>query len=527
LTNVAAVAGALVLGWRWFSPLAGVVAGLVYATNPWAVFYARKVWSNDVLPAMAVLLMFCLDEAVVGGQVGWGVAAFPVFALGVEFHPSFALLAPLMVVLGVLQIRRGQVRHLAVGIGLSLLTSVPYLMYLAQSRGTDVGALASSGDLRIQIDADGAADVIGLIGGWHNWNVEGLDVSALLPWRLVAVPGAIETVLLALGIVAALMLVFRSRQIEQRVRAGGLLIWVLVPTLLTIWHPMPVYDYYYLFVLPAGALLVGLGIHMLGHLGLRQHAGRWLVGVALAATIVVAMLQSALVVRELGYLTSGYVVTYGPPLGAAEQTTQELLDLVNRSASRQLSVEIDDVNDASIGYLARPYVPQVQVAPRRRGPWNVDFDLPNPSGSPTYASSGASQLSPPQTLDVTYADGVKPLSASTTRIVSPGGFVGLALAWRLDHHVAEPLTNRLVWELSLYDPSGHEVRRVAGLPHDWAQLEDDEAVVSWITVSIDRDAPEGVYQVHVNRLDPVTRKPVLASGADAEWSAGTAQVHKS
>ena len=32
------LAGTLILGWRWFSPLAGLVAGLVYATNPWACF---------------------------------------------------------------------------------------------------------------------------------------------------------------------------------------------------------------------------------------------------------------------------------------------------------------------------------------------------------------------------------------------------------------------------------------------------------------------------------------------------------
>src|SRR5207248_4535425 len=58
LANAAAVAGTLLLGWRWFSPLAGVVGGLAYATNPWAVFFSRKVWSNDVLAPMAVLLMF-------------------------------------------------------------------------------------------------------------------------------------------------------------------------------------------------------------------------------------------------------------------------------------------------------------------------------------------------------------------------------------------------------------------------------------------------------------------------------------
>ena len=41
---------------------------------------------------------------------------------------------------------------------------------------------------------------MGLIGGWRNWSVEGLDSNFLLPWRLAAVPGAIETLLLAIGV---------------------------------------------------------------------------------------------------------------------------------------------------------------------------------------------------------------------------------------------------------------------------------------------------------------------------------------
>jgi hypothetical protein len=531
LANVAGVAGTLLLGWRWFSPQAGLVAGLVFATNPWAVFYARKVWNQDVMAPTAVLLMFCLDNAFVGEQVGWGVAAFPVFALGVECHPSFALLTPLLVVLGVVLVRRGHFKHFAVGLGLAALTAAPYTIYLVQTQASDLLAPASSGGKplqgqSLQIDAAGAGSVLGLIGGWHNWNVEGLDINSLLPWRLAAAPGAIETLLLALGITAAFMLIAGSRQAADRLRAGGLLLWVLVPTLLTIAHPIPLYDYYFLFVLPAGALLVGLGLHALGQFTRSRRTGRMLVPAALAATIVVAALQSTLVLRQLGYLTTGYAVTYGPPLAVAEQTTRELLDLVNRGGARELSVEIDDVNDAAIGYLARPYVPEVHVALRRRGPWNVDFDLPNQSASPPYALTAAPQLTAPEPVGASYADGVKVLSVSTTRVVSPGGFVGLALTWTLDHPSPEALTRRLLWELSLYDPLGHEDGRVAGIPHAWADLADGKVVVSWITVSTDRDATEGVYQVHLDRLDPVTREPLTAIGTDAEWSAGTVEVRR-
>ena len=314
VANALAVAGTLILGWRWFSPLAGLVAGLVYATNPWAVFYARKIWSNDVLPPIAVLLMFCLDSAVVGGQVGWAVVAFPLFALGVELHPSFGLLGPLLVVLAVVLVRRRQLLHLVLGLGLAALTIVPYVIYTLQTEGSYLGVLGPSDDRGPQIDSLGPAVIMGLIGGWRNWNVEGLDSNFLLPWRLAAVPGAIETLLLAIGVAAAVLLVFRSRQVPLRLRAAGLLVWVLLPMLLTVRHSIPLYDYYFLFVLPAGALLIGLGIHTLADLAIFRRAGRLLVGTFLVAVLVVASLQSVIVLRQLGYLANGYVVTYGPPL---------------------------------------------------------------------------------------------------------------------------------------------------------------------------------------------------------------------
>jgi hypothetical protein len=524
--NAAGIAGTIAFGWRRFSPLTGVVAGLVFAANPWAVFFSRKVWSNDVLAPMAVVLLFCLDNAIVGEHVAWGIAAFPLFALGVQFHPSFALLAPLLVVLGVVMARRRQLQHVAIGLGLAALTGIPYLIYTLQTQASYLGVLVASSDDRPRIDTEGPAAVIGLLGGWRNFSIEGLDTTSLLPVRLTAVPGAIETVLLAIGVLAALILVLRSHQVEHRVRAAGLLVWVLGPMVLTIRHSIPLYDYYYLFVLPAGALLIGLGIQKLAEIGFSHRVRRILVGGALAGVLAIALIQTLIVVRALDSLTTGYVVKYGPPLQVAEQTTRELIDLMHASGGRQLSIEIDDVNDAAIGYLARPYLPEVQVVSRRRGPWNVDFSLPGQSGSAPYALLTAPQLSTPQSFDVDYADGVRALSASTTRAVTPGESLGQALTWTIDQHSPQPLTNRLVWELSVYDASGHEVRRVAGMAHDWAEVADGEVVVSWITVASAPEATQGVYQVHMNRLDPVSRKPIPAIGSSPEWSSGTVDVRR-
>jgi hypothetical protein len=64
------------------------------------------------------------------------------------------------------------------------------------------------------------------------------------------------------------------------------------------------------------------------------------------------------------------------------------------------------------------------------------------------------------------------------------------------------------------------------MAHDWADIADGEVVVSWITAATPSAASEGVYQVHMDRLDPVSRKPLPAIGGSAEWSAGTVEVRK-
>jgi hypothetical protein len=233
-----------------------------------------------------------------------------------------------------------------------------------------------------------------------------------------------------------------------------------------------------------------------------------------------------MVVRQLEYLASTYVPYYGPPLDAGEHMTRELVDLVHQTGAQELSAEVNDVNEVGIGYLARPYVPEVQVVSRRRGPWEVNFDLPNQPGDPPYARAATPLLSAPESLNIAYADRVRAVSASTTSALTPGESVGLALAWTVEGPSPTPLTNRLVWEASLFDPSGREVGREAGLAYDWATLGPGKVVVSWFNIAVDTGATEGRYQVRVRRIDPLTRNPLAANAAAAEWPSGTVDVRR-
>jgi len=59
LLNTIAIWGCFRLGQRYWGPLVGLLAALLLAVSPWAVFYSRKVWAQNLL-LPGVLALFSL-----------------------------------------------------------------------------------------------------------------------------------------------------------------------------------------------------------------------------------------------------------------------------------------------------------------------------------------------------------------------------------------------------------------------------------------------------------------------------------
>ena len=492
LVNAAGVGGTVLLGWRAFSPMVGLAAGLAYAVDPWAVFFGRKVWNPEVVAPLTVLLFIALERAVVGRRAAWAAAAFPIATLGMLMHASVVAIAPLLLAPVVALVRQRQVRYLVVGLTLAVVVASPYLAYLSRHL-SDVQTLEIALRRPDVINADGVARIIGLTGGWDNWYIDGVHMEFLLPGRVASVPGRVETVLLVVGFVIAAFLTTKSLA-NQRLRLAGLLLWLLLPAIVTLRHSVPLYDHYFLFVIPAGALLIGIGI--------QWFVDRWrpLGVVLLTALLGVAVIQVALVLREFDFLSGNYAAAYGPPLAHSEAMAHDVVQF--GSSSSHLSVELEGPDREPIAYLTRPFFPEIDLADVGRvGFGTQQADAPAPI-APTFLKQN-------DLREVHYADGVRVLAASTSARGRPGEPVALALRWVAD----VPLQNELVWDVALLDPRGREVARGTGLRHSPSP---GDEVVSWFTLGIAAESPVGAFTVRVRRLDDAT----------SEFVAGTIEVFR-
>jgi hypothetical protein len=127
LCGTAAVAGIWWLGRQGWGTWAGLSAALLLATSPFAVLYSRNIWSQNLLPPLAILWAVAAVVGI-GRRRAWAVALH-VFLAGFVVQVHLAGVA-LILATGWLIIRFAlwrQWRAMVVGGALAALLAVPYV----------------------------------------------------------------------------------------------------------------------------------------------------------------------------------------------------------------------------------------------------------------------------------------------------------------------------------------------------------------------------------------------------------------
>lgn len=522
LVNVAGVAGVALLGARALSPVAGLAAGLVLATNPWAVVYSRKVWEQDVLAPWAVLLFFALDRSVVAGRPIWAAASIPIFAVGIQIHYSFFLLAPFVLPpLGMLIAGR-RWTHLLVGASIAVATTSPYLIHLLQTDWGDVRTALAAAQLPAEVDGSGPAFVQGMIGTWENGNLIDIRLESVMSSRLVTLAAGLQAALVALGIVGAIagVLALSGTALRtRRLRSGGLLLWLMVPPVLTIRHGVPLYEHYFLFVLPAGALLCAAGVQWL----IEQRAARWTrpaLAIVIGSMLIAAAVHAAMVTRFLDSLSMQVHLGYDAPVGLTRRVAEQLSAFALRAGARSASVELKTRDSVAVAYFIRPTFPNVEVI--NLGEVGAGERVANLEWSPVTPAPSSAELPAipdllPGPADLVFQDGVRVLASAALSGWVPGENAGLAIVWAAPDAASNSTPTKVTFEVALYGPDHVPVGRGVGLTH---QALDRGLVCSWFSFPTETDAPIGDYTFMLGRLDAIGEPIVYidrGGSAATEW----------
>jgi len=277
----------VVLGRRIVGRDAGLIAALLVTFSPYLIWYSQEVKMYTWVPALAVLALYALYNAITGEGWYWWIIVVVATSFGFYSHILMALLIPVEIIFGLLW--WPDTRHRWRGALASLLSlTVPYLPLLAwqlplvvKTRETGFYPYTLSEMVRI------------LANGWSL----GILVKGA-PWGTVITVG-----LVLVGLLYPIVKV-RGRSVSDapdwRLRKPTfcksmqwrsrvfLLAWLIVPVTLIafISTRQPLFtDRYFVWLLPAFYLLVGLGIVSLHHLG---RWGIWLAGAAVFVLLLIS-----------------------------------------------------------------------------------------------------------------------------------------------------------------------------------------------------------------------------------------------
>ena len=278
LLNVAAVWGCYRLGRKQWGAATGLLAAAFFAASPWAVFYARKVWAQDLLPPFVVLLISLLYAWVVERRRWALCGALVTLSVLTQIHFAALALIPVVAVAVVAAVvgtvaRRVHARKaarkgasiwlpLGVGVALAALLYAPYLIADAREGWRNVRALVQAGGAPAETQWQALRYALLNVGGREIHALAGPEryreflagILDLNYWPDRVQEAAVVGSALYLGVCC----VRRRKEPRVLARYGLLLLWLVLPALFFLRSSTPVCPHYLIPVYPAPYLAMAI-----------------------------------------------------------------------------------------------------------------------------------------------------------------------------------------------------------------------------------------------------------------------------
>lgn len=328
LLNVVAVVLTWVVARRFFGPRVALAAGLLFAVNPWAVYFSRRTWA-EIVPLFTVVALWAALEVVCRGRARWAVAFFLMLALQVQTRILAVIYAPAAVMMLAPFPRRWGVRWPLVGIAVGVLVSLPYLSYVVE-HWAELASTLAAGNRGIVLVPDSArkASAPELL----LWTAAGYGLlpaeSRAAPWlnplgQAGRVTLGVVGALLATGLGMATWGLLRHRAGPARWLPA---VWLLLPVLALVAQSSSVYLHYMVALFPAMFVVMAFP---LGALLECRRPLRWLGGGLLILICAVQIVTTGVLYRV--------VAAYDPTESASSPLAlRQAAAALPREASDQL-----------------------------------------------------------------------------------------------------------------------------------------------------------------------------------------------
>jgi hypothetical protein len=345
--NVLSVVICYLFARRFFGARVGLIAGLLYAVNPWAVTFARQPWVITQ-PLLTTLMLFSAMMVVARRDRRWIIPFFLAGAAQTQTHLLAVLYGPPVLLTLVLFWRRWLAPQLGIAIVGALALVAPYTLHLWSIRDEILEAWARGQRGITLLPNDMAATLT-------TWLLSGYNLDRKLGFadRWMA---ALSLPLLTLAVLTTMLLVvgvWVSARACRR-RAGGweadalLLIWLLAPLALMSWQGSQVYIHYVLCLVPVPFVLIGRGLDGLtGPLRRLSAWGSAATAISLGVVGLVVVVQTSAIVAFYAALNR---IASAPP--AAISATDWQLDL-NREDLKARQIGIGELHGLPLRYWQR------------------------------------------------------------------------------------------------------------------------------------------------------------------------------
>ena len=263
---------------------AGYIAAMLFAINPWAVYYSREAWMSSLMPLFVTSIAAALWPALTKAHrpsTGLLIAALAITAMTQTYIQSWGLLISIGLLLLLFRSALPR-RPILIGTGIIALGFIVYgvnVLSVWNSAGNDLGKFTSG---ELHLTAEGINHAVRFVTGmdYHAQYPELVLGSNLLS-ELSQLVYIVLSIALLIGIALAVRAIWQKRP-ERRIGVI-LLLWFLVPVALMTITSHPVHPYYLLLSVPAGHLLAAWGFMLLA----QRPAGRVMVGAVLCGCAIV------------------------------------------------------------------------------------------------------------------------------------------------------------------------------------------------------------------------------------------------